>query len=882
MTRTSAKIDRWDLPTSTDLFGREPFVETILKTIESTDEGFNFGISARWGEGKSSILEQLGPRLETVGYKVLKFEPWKYTQDQISIKRKFIIDIYKQLGKEYDETELYVVSEKEVTPSIEKRFGTFLENLALAIRAIIPATLAFLFFLWLLKKFTGWNLDIESIFLSNLFIPILAGFVPLLRDAISIRVKQPIPKVESTEQFEKRFNAVIDELMHSPFKPKRVVVFVDDLDRCSHKEVEQVLTALFTFFSNKNVIYVITADHTVIRRYISEFLDIPPQLGADGQINMKATNDLKNREATEYLKKIFQINWILPRIPPDLLEDWVKKLIKETSAIEFKNPYAESYLVDLIRNNFEGNPRKIKHFLRTLSFQLEAANEKIKRVSVSNTDEKKNLALIIDCPELLAKILIIQDRFSESYEKLQTEPNLIRKYESGEFSEDAELQRLMSQEPRFFESITRTQNKTVDPYYFIYFSGSTGFIEPKTVDPSQIKTFARGADFENLVKAISGLTDEPRNRQIEHIKDELANPQIQQPEKANAARSLFYVISLIEESRVRIQKISDLIDLAKTYSQEFLGIQAVDISKIAPHLDVSIAQKLLAEEPFIQPTLRNQTWNGLFQARQSLDKKVLTLFIKILTEKLMAQDEEFQTAMGLLKQFEDEIVVQAEGVIAPGMVESFRARDISQKEQILDIAIRFKNVLAKDALNAIQNSLAELAKSGIVSHNIFVVSNIPSRIRGNFDLTPLVEALVERIRQAPTSELEQLFNNLFNQSVREALGQAHLDRLIKAFTDCASSTDSQRVNFTVSKIPELLRHSGRKKEIINNLLVSTAKSIRPENRAILSTIWANKQFWIEEPGMKKFFTGKIKSLQKSSSDDEFKTIISSVLNELTT
>src|SRR3989339_165160 len=95
----------WDTPTAEDQFGREAFIDTIVKTIDSAEDGFNFGISARWGEGKSSILAQLKPKLKNAGYKVLEFKPWKYSQDPISVKRKFIIDLYTQLDKNYELTE---------------------------------------------------------------------------------------------------------------------------------------------------------------------------------------------------------------------------------------------------------------------------------------------------------------------------------------------------------------------------------------------------------------------------------------------------------------------------------------------------------------------------------------------------------------------------------------------------------------------------------------------------------------------------------------------------------------------------------------------------------------------------------------------------------
>ena len=146
--------------------------------------------------------------------------------------------------------------------------------------------------------------------------------------------------------------------------PERIIIFVDDLDRCNHVEVEQILTALFTFFNNKHCTYVITADHTVIRRYISSFLQLEDEVDEEGATDIKKTKEMRQKEATEYLKKIFQINFILPKIPSDMLEEWTKGLIDVSFVIVFKNPYAKDYLVNLILNNFQGNPRKIKHFIR--------------------------------------------------------------------------------------------------------------------------------------------------------------------------------------------------------------------------------------------------------------------------------------------------------------------------------------------------------------------------------------------------------------------------------------------------------------------------------------------------------------------------------------
>src|SRR3989344_3495910 len=380
-------INKWDTPSPDDRFGREPFVDTIVKTIQSSDEGFNLGISARWGEGKSSILKQLKPKLEALNYKVLTFEPWKYTQDAISIKRKFIIDIYSQLGKDYDEAELYNSTEREKDLKPEEYQELLMSRLGIFTRLGGTTALIFLAILLLYQSITEIDINVTQIFLSNLFIPVLAGILPLITKLTEVTIKQTIPKVESAEQFEKRFNDAIKGIMETENPPKRIIIFVDDLDRCNHTEVEQILTALFTFFNNKDCTYIITADHIVIRRYISSFLQLEDEVKENGEKDVKKTNETRHKEATEYLKKIFQINFILPKIPSDLLEAWVKDLLEASPVIVFKNPYSKDYLINLVLNNFQGNPRKIKHFVRTLAFQLEAIGEKISRLSDQNGDE---------------------------------------------------------------------------------------------------------------------------------------------------------------------------------------------------------------------------------------------------------------------------------------------------------------------------------------------------------------------------------------------------------------------------------------------------------------------------------------------------------------
>ncbi len=100
-------------------------------------------------------------------------------------------------------------------------------------------------------------------------------------------------------------------------------------------------------------------------------------------------------------------------------------------------------ILDQIGGSEKLTEKEIKDNLKIEYSRASAFEEKIKKLTHQSKEEKRNLQTIRDCPELLAKILIIQDKFPEFYEKLPTEPNLLKKYESGEIAEDIELQKLI-------------------------------------------------------------------------------------------------------------------------------------------------------------------------------------------------------------------------------------------------------------------------------------------------------------------------------------------------------------------------------------------------------------------------------------------------------
>lgn len=880
MTKPSKEVNKWDSPSHDDLFGREPFVDTIVKTIQSSKEGFNLGISARWGEGKSSILEQLKPKLEALNYKVLTFEPWKYTQDEISIKRKFIIDIYSQLGKEYDDTELYSSTEreKEVTP--EEYDNIFWGRMGVFVKYAGVVSILFLAILLVYQAISGIDINITQIFLTNLFIPALAGIIPIVSKLAEVTVKQTTPKIESAEQFEQRFNTAIDEIMGGDGAPERIIIFVDDLDRCNHTEVEQILTALFTFFNNKKCTYVITADHTVIRRYISHFLQLEDEVDEDGNVDVVKTNEQRNKEATEYLKKIFQINFILPKIPSDLLEKWVRSLLDASPVIDFKNPYAKDYLVNLVLNNFQGNPRKIKHFIRTLAFQLEAIGEKISRLPDQNSDEGKNLAKVQRSPELLAKILIFQDRFPDFYEQITSEPKLLQRHEEGEIAKDKDLQNLLAQEPKFFNSVTREAGyKTIDPYYFLYFSGSTGFVETKVVDPAEIKALARSADFDGLTKIISGLTDEPRNAQAETIKKEFDAPEIQPPEKVNVVRSLFHAISLIEEPTLKLQKLKDVFDAKRKFATEFASLQSVDFNKVIAFAGIDIIKRLFTEAPFTEFALQNQILKGFISKQADLGKgEVTDSFLEAIAEGIKKYDANSSTYLGFARALTPENFSSSD-VLQSALLEAYQNAPDPFKQESFEALLELKEKLSTPRNSEFEELILDTIETGSIGAAVSMLGYIPTKISSkNFKISRIAETAQKRIGTTPAGELEQWVNILLHPEIMKEFTEKNIEPIITALVELIDDSDASKRSYIRGKLPEFLSYAKDKSGLIKRVVQSIADGPITESTPTLSTVQGMSDFWSANPDLKKEFAKELK--QAKPKEKEVKELMVKSSNEL--
>ncbi len=158
----------------------------------------------------------------------------------------------------------------------------------------------------------------------------------------------------SSQSFREFFEAAITQAMGGR---KRMVVFIDDLDRCEGDVTYRLLESLKLYLNAKNCIYVLALDQKHLEETVSRVL------------STKEDHARYRPLAREYLGKMFQCQFLLP-ITRDM-----KPFIAETLNIDagpftvcLETKFAlkkegHSELVNLLDRNLPHNPRKVKGFI---------------------------------------------------------------------------------------------------------------------------------------------------------------------------------------------------------------------------------------------------------------------------------------------------------------------------------------------------------------------------------------------------------------------------------------------------------------------------------------------------------------------------------------
>ncbi len=424
-----------DCETNIDLLDFDYLVDVTTKIILNDDlTPSTIGIYGDWGSGKSSLMDMVISVLsKDKDVLCLKFNGWLFEDyedakialvgsilDEISKKRKLSEKAKGVLKNLYDNTDFIKLSSKLAKYGID-------------------------FFL------TGGILSLTDITVETIKNALASKGTEVDKDDI-----EGVFKAFKSKEVRKSIKSFHDDFANllKQTKIKRLVVFIDELDRCKHDTILDTLEAIRLFLFTKGTSFVIGADERQIRYAVQ--MKYPDVEG--NQIDI----------GKEYLEKLIQYPIRIPQLGRKEVESYIMYLLFEK---DFKNDLntirdiikegkKENFLefeltFELIKNKSEelaerlkdtislskqissvlakglnGNPRHCKRFLNAMELRIQMANY-------------RNIKLD---RRILSKIMLVEyfrDTFYKRLAELQAndngKPKEIGFIESGKWDEAKEL-----------------------------------------------------------------------------------------------------------------------------------------------------------------------------------------------------------------------------------------------------------------------------------------------------------------------------------------------------------------------------------------------------------------------------------------------------------
>ncbi|MFI7110259.1 P-loop NTPase fold protein [Nonomuraea sp. NPDC050227] len=323
-----------DEPAVTDSLGRAEYAQALALLAHSASPPMVIGVYGDWGIGKTSLLKQVRQVIDDQygDCAHVWFDPWRHQYD-----------------------------DNPVLPLLH----TLVAELGLAKKEQVARTLR------TISEVLG------SLVLSSTARVNLAD----VRSSLKEYDEQHFRIRSDRARLDEYLTDLIAQALAETGK-KRLVVFIDDLDRCAGDQVAGLLEALKLHFNRDNCVFFLAVAKE-------------PLLVALGE-------KYKGLQVDHYLDKIIQFPFEMPRLSAAAFDDYLRSLLPEEIM-----PTR-----DLLRIGLPRNPRSIKRFLNVLILQDRIAKaRKLSPYDVST----------------LAAILLIREGDGEFYARLAQDASLLQR-----------------------------------------------------------------------------------------------------------------------------------------------------------------------------------------------------------------------------------------------------------------------------------------------------------------------------------------------------------------------------------------------------------------------------------------------------------------------
>jgi hypothetical protein len=323
-----------DAATADDRLGFQPLVQTLAGIVlsNSTETPLAIAMDGKWGSGKTSILKMVESQARLVGFNSIWLNAWALERAEHLI------------------AELSAGIQDELARSGRTPGGSFADKL--------------------------------GVFLGRAF----ASLVPerlggqVVRGLVQANVKTAETQADTAEiasivrtqrAFQDLVNILLERSSASPGQ-HRLLVLIDDLDRALPDQVTSMLKNLKQLVEMEGCVFLLAMDVDLVAKGIEDFYRARYTAGsnislqsADGATRLDVTPEhgsITPGFGRNYLEKLVQIILPVPHLSRAVVLDCVRSFGFAEEVVEMVAWAPDAEIL---------NPRRLKHYLNTLSVTLQ-------------------------------------------------------------------------------------------------------------------------------------------------------------------------------------------------------------------------------------------------------------------------------------------------------------------------------------------------------------------------------------------------------------------------------------------------------------------------------------------------------------------------------
>ncbi len=455
-----------------DSLQTKKYVKTLKNIIENSDSKYTIGLFGEWGTGKSSIVKTVQEELEIEKPKDIKFivyDAWKYSGD--SFRRMFIKTLSDKLGFNLaEEIDNFYYDKTEEIEEKEFDWKTIIINIGIFLASVFTIYLI----IYIILGDTVFDRKDLSIVV---IVPIIISSISIfLNNAYKTQKKiVQYNKFFAPEQFENLTNELLSkslkeypiiELFKEYIKGnnhcknlKKIVIVIDNIDRCDSETSYQLLTNIKNFLANKKgVTFLIPIDDEALKRHLS------------------IESQYASKEADEFLRKFFNVSLKIKYFQPTDLFQYTKDLNDKYEL--GLNPST----IDIISKEYATNPRRVIQMLNNLTTELNLIKNKISE------------EFIVENQTLISVLLIIREEWVALYKRIVKEPHIIK----DKTFVDKKDNEITLEQKRFL----KTSKTVIEKSEILSIERIVLNIDNNSLLPQEVISFIQNEDFDSLKKTI--------------------------------------------------------------------------------------------------------------------------------------------------------------------------------------------------------------------------------------------------------------------------------------------------------------------------------------------------------------------------------------------